>query len=365
MRSSREIKVAALASTLALGGAERQLAALARGLRNRGYRFSFFLLRDAGAVGTELRGDGFDVDVKIMNRPARWLGAVGELRDYDLVVALDHNNVLKLLPAFNRRLPQYVVLYHLQGKPPGGWLRALGGAAAVVAVAESQLALLREAGVGSARVVANGVAVPPAATAADRRLAREGLGLPADAVVAAAVSRLSPEKGVDVFLEALASAAEGRRPFLAVAGDGPERPRLERFARANLGGRFAFLGELDDVSPVYRAADLFVLPSRRESAPLALLEAMAHGLAAVAAAVGDVPAMLSGGAGVTFAPGSSEELGRAIIELAAEPAKRLEMGAAARAAVARRYDLGRMLDEYDALFAELWGENKADVANDG
>lgn len=354
-----------MASTLALGGAERQLATLARGLRDRGYRFAFFLLRGAGAVGKELGGDGFGVDVNIMNRPARWLGVVGELREFDLVVALDHNNVLRLLPAFGRRLPPYAVLYHLQDVPPGGWLRALGGAAAVVAVAASQLPLLREAGIGSARVVVNGVAVPPAATSEERRLARENLGLPADAVVAAAVSRLSPEKGVDVLLEALAGVAEGRRPFLAVAGDGPERPRLERFARANLGGGFAFLGELGDVSPVYRAADIFVLPSRRESAPLALLEAMAHGLPAVAAAVGDVPAMLSGGAGVTFAPASSEELGRALVELAAEPARRLEMGAAARAAVERRYDAGRMLDEYDALFTDLLCGERADVPDDG
>jgi glycosyltransferase involved in cell wall biosynthesis len=235
----------------------------------------------------------------------------------------------------------------------------------VVAVAASQLPLLREAGIGSARVVVNGVAVPPAATSEERRLARENLGLPADAVVAAAVSRLSPEKGVDVLLEALAGVAEGRRPFLAVAGDGPERLRLERFARANLGGGFAFLGELGDVSPVYRAADIFVLPSRRESAPLALLEAMAHGLPAVAAAVGDVPAMLSGGAGVTFAPASSDGLGRALVELAAEPARRLEMGAAARAAVERRYDAGRMLDEYGALFTDLLCGERADVAADG
>ena len=364
MTSSQEIKIGALASTLAVGGAERQLATLARGLRERGYRFSFFILRGAGAVGNELHDDGFDVDVNVAKRPARWPGVIGGLRGCHLLAALDHNDVLRLLPAFSRVLPPYVVLYHLQEKPPDGWLRALGRAGAVAAVADSQLALLREAGIGSARVIANGVAVPPAATVADRRLAREALGLPTDAAVAAAVSRLSPEKGIDVLLEALAEADEESRPFLAVAGDGPERSRLEGFARAKLGGRFTFLGELDDVSPVYRAADIFVLPSRRESAPLALLEGMAYGLAAVAAAVGDVPAILSGGAGVTFTPGSSEELTRALTGLAGQPAKRLEMGALARAAVARRYSLRRMLDGYDALFKKLLLGNKADVADD-
>jgi glycosyltransferase involved in cell wall biosynthesis len=88
---------------------------------------------------------------------------------------------------------------------------------------------------------------------------------------------------------------------------------------------------------------------------MALLEAMAHGLAAVAAVAGDVPAMLSGGAGVTFAAGSAAELAREVETLAAEPARRLEMGALARAAVARRYSVGRMLDEYDKLFANAPG----------
>lgn len=353
MKSSREIRVAALASTLAVGGAERQLATLARGLSGRGYEFSFFLLRDAGAVGNELRRDGFGVEDKIAGRPARWLGVVAALGGYNLVLALDHNNVLRLLPAFGRRLPPYVVLYHLQGEPPGRWRNALRRAAAVVAVAASQLELLRAAGVGSTRVVANGVALPPPVGPADRRRAREDLGVAPGATVAAAVARLSPEKGVDVLLEAVALMAEDDRPSLVIAGDGAERNRLEAFARAKLAGGYTFLGERGDVSPVYRAADFFVLPSRRESAPLALLEAMAHGLASAAAAVGDVPAILAEGAGVTFTPGSPQELSRAIKTLTAEPAKRLAMGALARAAVARRYNVGHMLDEYEALFNEV------------
>jgi glycosyltransferase involved in cell wall biosynthesis len=364
MTNSREIKVAALASTLAVGGAERQLESLARGLRERGYRFSFFLLRGAGAVGDELRADGFDVEARIAARPARWPAFLARLRDYSLLAALDHNNVLRFAATFAGALPPYMVLYHLQGEPPRGWRRPLGRAAAVAAVAESQLAPLRRAGVTAARLIANGVALPPAVDLEERRRARAELGLPAEAVVAAVVSRLSPEKGVDVLLEALALSDEGQRPFLAVAGDGPERPRLEGFARANLAGSFSFLGELADVAPLYRAADLFVLPSRRESTPLALLEAMSHGLAAVAAGVGDVPAILAGGAGVAWAPGSSEDLARAVKELAGDPARRAAMGAAARATVAERYGLARMLNEYDALFQEVAKEELPDGSRD-
>jgi len=355
MTNSPTRRIAALASTLAVGGAERQLAALARGLRGRGYDFAFFTLRGRGAVGADLAGDGFYVEENVLSRPARWLGVSSGLRAYELLLALDHNNVLRLLPAFARRLPPYVVLYHLQDAPPRRWRAALARAHAVVAVAESQLPLL--AGTGAARpvLIPNGVSLPAAAGPESRSAARRYLGLPTDAAVVAAVARLSPEKGVDVLLEAMTLVDEGRRPFLAVAGDGPERPRLEDFARERLAGGCVFVGELADVSPVYHAADIFVLPSRRESAPMALLEAMAHGLAAVAAAVGDVPAMLSGGAGITFPAGSAADLARELEKLAGEPARRLEMGALARAAAARRYGLGRMLDEYEALFANAPG----------
>jgi glycosyltransferase involved in cell wall biosynthesis len=364
MTSSPEIKVGVVASTLAVGGAERQLATLARGLEARGYEFSFFLLRGVGAVGADLARDGFDVEGNIMSRPARWLRVVRELRKHDLLAALDHNNVLTLLPTFGRRLPPYVVLYHLQDEPPRRWLRALRRACAVVAVAQSQVSLLRSLDEGSLEVIANGVPLPPAVTPGERRQARERLGLAADAVVAAAVSRLSPEKGVDVLLEAMTLIEEDGRPLLVVAGEGPERRRLEKFARGRLGSGCVFLGELADVSPLYRAADLFVLPSYRESAPLALLEAMAHGLAAVAASVGDVPAMLSEGGGFTFTAGSAPELAAAIETLTGEAATRSAMGASARAAVARRYGVERMLDEYEALFKRVAGEGKRDAGEE-
>jgi glycosyltransferase involved in cell wall biosynthesis len=364
MKSSPEIKVGVVASTLAVGGAERQLATLARGLKARGFEFNFFLLRGVGAVGADLARDGFNVEGNIVSRPARWLSAVRELRKQDLLAALDHNNVLALLPALGRRLPPYVVLYHLQDEPPRRWLRALRRACAVAAVAQSQVSLLRSLDEGSLEVIANGVPLPPAVTPEERLRAREGFRLPADAVVAAAVSRLSPEKGVGVLLEAMALIEEDARPSLVVAGDGPERRRLEKFARARLGGGCIFLGELADVSPLYRAGDLFVLPSYRESAPLALLEAMAFGLPAVAASVGDVPVILSEGAGVTFTAGSAAELAAAIKTLTAEAATRAAMGTSARAAVAQRYGVERMLNEYEALFKRAAAEGERDAGDE-
>jgi len=96
-------------------------------------------------------------------------------------------------------------------------------------------------------------------------------------------SRLSAEKGVDVAVQACARA----RVPLIVAGEGPERPRLERLAQ-RLGAKVTFAGRLgqDELAELRRQAAVAVVPSRSENFPTAAAEAMACGLPVVATAVG-------------------------------------------------------------------------------
>ena len=102
------------------------------------------------------------------------------------------------------------------------------------------------------------------------------------------VGRLIPEKGLDVLLAAMPAIMASRPIELTIVGDGPERPRLERSAR---GLPVVFAGELTepaDVASFLRSIDVFVMPSRWEGRPNALLEAIACGAATVAS---DVPGM--------------------------------------------------------------------------
>ena len=104
------------------------------------------------------------------------------------------------------------------------------------------------------------------------------------------VGRLEPEKGLDVLLAAIPRiVAEQEKPVeLTVVGDGPERPRLERMAR---GLPVVFAGHMSapsDVAAFLRGLDVFIMPSRWEGLPNALLEALACGVPAVAT---DVPGM--------------------------------------------------------------------------
>jgi glycosyltransferase involved in cell wall biosynthesis len=96
------------------------------------------------------------------------------------------------------------------------------------------------------------------------------------------VGRLVPEKGLDVLLKAMPYVLSRRPVVLTVAGEGPERSRLERRAE---GLPVTFVGHLNhpsDVASFLRSIDVFVMPSRWEGLPNALLEALACGVPAVA-----------------------------------------------------------------------------------
>ncbi len=118
-------------------------------------------------------------------------------------------------------------------------------------------------------------------------------------IVLLIVGRLSREKSHTELVEALAR-LQTLLPHLSIrlliAGDGPERPRIEAAARAH--GCFPhviFAGQVSDVLPLYSAADFAVLASKTEGSPNALLEALAASLPVVATSVGGVPEIVSSG----------------------------------------------------------------------
>ncbi len=130
---------------------------------------------------------------------------------------------------------------------------------------------------GSVRPIPNGVPAPTLAP----RPAR-----PARPVVLGVAARLSPEKGVDVAVRALADVPDA---VLTIAGDGPERPALEALAASTgVGDRVRFLGWQPDPGTVLAGVDVVVVPSRSEGLPLVVLEAMHAGLPVVASDVGSV-----------------------------------------------------------------------------
>ena len=130
-----------------------------------------------------------------------------------------------------------------------------------------------------------------------RREMRLRLGISESEFVFGFVGRLSDEKGVDHLLQAAESlVAQERSARFVIVGDGPRKDDLLEATRSRgLEGKVDFVGFQSNTAPWYETFDAFVLPSLSEGTPMALLEAMAHGLPSVATAVGGVPQVVSDG----------------------------------------------------------------------
>jgi glycosyltransferase involved in cell wall biosynthesis len=176
----------------------------------------------------------------------------------------------------------------------------------------------------------------------DRALARAQLGLPAQGFVIGVAARLQKVKGVDVLIDALALM---RTPaVLAIMGDGPERAALERQAHAaGLTERVVFLGLRGDVETVIPALDAFVLPSRAEGLPLALVEAQASGAPVVACDVGGTREACCPRTARLVAPENPRALADAIDERLQSPLE------ASPRDFARTFSLIAMIDAYEKL----------------
>jgi glycosyltransferase involved in cell wall biosynthesis len=196
----------------------------------------------------------------------------------------------------------------------------------------------------SVRTIHNGVVDRPPPPAA--------AGRPDGAAVIGAVGRLSPEKGFDVLLRALPELSGTR---LVLVGDGSERGRLERLARdLGVANRVEITGWVNDARSHLPSFDLFVLPSRLESFPLAVVEAMLAERAVVAAQIGSIPeAVIHGETGMVVPPDEPHSLAAAIAELLASPDRRAQMGRNARKLALEQFSAPAMARSYEHLYREV------------
>lgn len=217
----------------------------------------------------------------------------------------------------------------------------------VICVSESERRLGIDAGActpEASLVIRNGVGIPAAATTH-----RDG-GI-------VSITRLRPPKDTLTLVGAIARSPR-RLPPLTIIGDGPDRPRIEvELARHGLGAACVqLLGDLDDPEPFLRDARVFVLSSRSEGMPMAVLEAMAAGLPVVATNVGGIPELVvDGETGSLVPPGDSDALAAALQRLADDPALAAAFGAAGRRRAAERFGIdgfrARHLELYEQLIA--------------
>jgi L-malate glycosyltransferase len=228
------------------------------------------------------------------------------------------------------------------------------------------IAMQRVAYLAAHKIVAN-------SHAAAARLLREGVparkiaiipnGLDANRFVASGnrsrrrkivvVANLRREKGHDVLIDAAPAILErvGDAAFEFV-GEGPERDALVSRARARgVLDRITFAGHTEDVPERLARADVFVLPSRTEAFPNAVLEAMASGLPIVATGVGGICELIEHERnGLLVAPGDPETLAAQICRLIDDEALASRLSRSARTHVHARYSFDRMVAQFEELY---------------
>ena len=174
--------------------------------------------------------------------------------------------------------------------------------------------------------------------------------VPTGARVLLAVARLTPQKGIDVAVRALAALPDDT--VLVVLGEGPERARLEALAQELDVGRRVFLpGRVPDVAAWLSRATMLVHPARWEGFGLGVLEAMLAGLPVVATSVSSLPELVvDGDTGLLVQPDDPSALGLGIARALEEPTR---LGAAGRERARREFSVARMADRTAQLYRSL------------
>jgi glycosyltransferase involved in cell wall biosynthesis len=369
------VRLAVLVATEAISGPGRQLAALAEGLARAGTQclivglqrpgrppFAFARLLDHAGIQQCVVEDRGPLDWRVVAQVRavlrQWRPSIVQTHGYKATA------VAYLLRRLGAAWP-WIGFFHgsttedLKAKCYH-WIdrHLLGRADRIVVMARAQARAFAASG-HRVHIIHNAVLrpAPAAALSEPSDLAAFADSLPHPII--GVVGRLSPEKGVDLLLDACAILARKGVTFsVIVAGDGPERGRLEaQCRRLALDSSVRFLGQVGNVDLVYAKLDLLVLPSRSEGLPNTLLEAMLADVPVVATVVGAVPEVVGQtSAARLVTPGSAAVLAEAI-ECAVTQGDSAE-AAAARREVVRAFSLERRLEAHVQLYRDVLDERR-------
>lgn len=382
---TRPLRILQLTNSLNFGGLERLVVDLCLHCDRSQFSPEIACLQREGNLAAEARAAG--IPVHLLGGSGGRLAAYTSflrlrrlLRERQIDVLHTHNTG-PLLDALLARLtqlraPRVVHTDHARAHWPDRriymvlerWAaREFGGMVAVSEEAREQLVRHERIPRESIQVIDNGIDV--ARFAAPSRPTAEWLaelGLDHFSQRVGVVAMLREQKNLDQLLEAVpAILRQHPGTGFLLAGGGPLEGALREQARAlGIDENVRFLGRRPDVVDVLHALDIYILPSRSEGLPLALLEAMAARRCIVATRVGAMPqALADGHCGRLIPPGQPAEIARAVVELLADASAREGLAQRALARVEQHYSIATMLARYQALYLQRAGRVVLPVAS--
>ena len=377
MVTARPLTVALLVNDLRMGGAERQLVELAKGLDKTRFRVRVVTLYAGQPLEEELR-DRDGVTLVSLGRGGKY-----DFRTVFRLASLLRRERVDVIQPFLTPATFFGLTAALLARTPvkiatercGLRLNAhLGNRAyrfaedrltrfadAVVPNSEAgrEYVLSRGISAGKVRVIYNGVSPSRVDVApGEREAAREALGVPPEGQLAGIVASLQPAKDHETFLQAAVivrrSLPEAR---FAIIGDGPLREQLERRSRdLGLDSSVTFAGPMLRVAPYIAAFDVAVLSScDHEGCSNFLLEAMALGRPLVATDVGGNAELFTPGEAGSIVPARQpQEMAAAVLDVLQDTETASRMSRESRNAFEARFTLGGMVRAYEDLYLELW-----------
>ncbi|CAG1015053.1 phosphatidyl-myo-inositol dimannoside synthase [Anaerolineales bacterium] len=373
--TEKPLRILHIISTSGLFGAERVLLELASQSRILGMNVTVAALRNSSNPNTELADAARRAGLSTLVVPCGGrfdAGVIGtlaeEIRKTGAQIVHSHNYKSNYYArqAAVRTGAHWIVTNH--GRRAGFKLllyalldallvRKAGRVVAVSPKIADQLAALGlRRGVLS--VIDNGVDFKRFDNLPSKADSGKTLGVADDFYVIGTVGALTEEKGQRYLLQALKSVRKSIPNAICVlVGDGPERSRLEQLAKEQgMTEAVIFAGKRDDVPLILPRFDLFVLPSLSEGLPMALLEAQAAKVPAIATNVGAIATVIRNGVtGLVVPPGDAPALAEAIISSHDEAEKACNGALKGYERVKEYYSAETMTQQYLKLYREMIG----------
>lgn len=354
---------------LRVGGVPLHLFRLAKDLHGDEFQIHVACLASRGPVGERFEQET-DIPVSYCHaRRKRDLRTFWRLRRIirqvqpDLVHAvLFHANIAARLVAPLAGIPRSRVISEIQTvELDKNWHLTLdrltiGRTAVEIGNAQAVVDHLHHVGgvpMSKLHLIPGGVDVEAIAHAVP--LDRKDAGVPEDEPIFIWVGRLDPVKGFEEMIEGFALAAAERPCRLWLVGEGPYRAAVEALVRKfKLTHRIQLLGNRDDVPRLLRTANVFLLPSRTEGRPNALLEAMAAGLPPITTDIAGCREVVDAEkTGLLVPVRHPQEIAKAIIRLIKNKDLARRIGRAAGEAAAQHFSHIDQFRQYRDLYRRL------------